>query len=159
MAEKLKSILLFGQPGVGKGTQGAILGRVPGFCHLATGDMFRGLDRDSELGREFLDLCLAFIEAPDDVPLIERAAELGLAYGKEIATRGIPLADALEAFVFFRNATTGAIKPSLVGRGASAEEAYGTLEVLSRLTDQVLLNLTAYYDQTPVLEPHQAPAG
>ena len=43
--------------------------------------------------------------------------------------------------------------------GPSAEEAYGTLEVLSRLTDQVLLSLAAYYDQTPILEPHQAPTG
>ena len=41
MNEKLKAILLFGQPGVGKGTQGAILGNVPGICHLATGDMLR----------------------------------------------------------------------------------------------------------------------
>jgi hypothetical protein len=118
-----------------------------------------GQDRMRGLGREFLDLCLAFIETPDDVNMIERAADLGQAYGKEIATRGIPLTDALEAFVFFRNATTGAIKPSLVSLGSSAEEAYGTLEVLSLLTDQVLLSLAAYYDQTPVLEPHQAPTG
>lgn len=67
MAEKLKSILLFGQPGVGKGTQGAILGRVPGFCHLATGDMFRGLDRDSELGREFLKYSTQGLLVPDEL--------------------------------------------------------------------------------------------
>ena len=54
MSDKLKTVLLFGQPGVGKGTQGKILGSVPGFVHLATGDMFRGLDRESALGQEFL---------------------------------------------------------------------------------------------------------
>ena len=65
MNEKLKAILLFGQPGVGKGTQGAILGNVPGICHLATGDMFRGLDRDSELGREFLKYSNQGLLVPD----------------------------------------------------------------------------------------------
>ena len=66
MKDKLKAILLFGQPGVGKGTQGAILGKVPGFCHLATGDMFRGLDRESELGREFLKYSNQGLLVPDE---------------------------------------------------------------------------------------------
>lgn len=43
---------MFGAPGVGKGTQGRILGQIPGFFHFATGDMFRGLDPDSDIGRE-----------------------------------------------------------------------------------------------------------
>lgn len=52
MADRYRSILLFGPPGSGKGTQGKLLGSVPGFCHLATGDMFRGLAKESDLGRE-----------------------------------------------------------------------------------------------------------
>ena len=67
MEAKLKSALLFGQPGVGKGTQGQILGDVPGFCHLATGDMFRGLDRDSELGKEFLKYSTQGLLVPDEL--------------------------------------------------------------------------------------------
>ena len=53
MEQKYPSILLIGPPGVGKGTQGMILGSIPGFFHLATGDMFRGLDKESEIGLEF----------------------------------------------------------------------------------------------------------
>jgi len=53
--DRYSSILLFGIPGSGKGTQGAILGRVPGFVHLAMGDVFRALDRSSPLGRKFLE--------------------------------------------------------------------------------------------------------
>jgi adenylate kinase len=45
------SVLLFGAPGVGKGTQGAVLGRIPGFFHFAMGDAFRSLDPNSELGK------------------------------------------------------------------------------------------------------------
>src|SRR4051794_5311036 len=50
---KYKSILLFGAPGSGKGTQGKILAAIPGFYHSATGDIFRSLDLASEMGRIF----------------------------------------------------------------------------------------------------------
>lgn len=46
------SILLFGPPGVGKGTQGKILGAVPGFFHLSVGDVFRSIDIGSPDGQE-----------------------------------------------------------------------------------------------------------
>ena len=44
--------LLFGAPGVGKGTQGAILARIPGFFHLSSGDIFRSIDIGGADGRE-----------------------------------------------------------------------------------------------------------
>ena len=44
------TILLFGPPGSGKGTWGKILGMIPGFYHFSTGDMFRMLDVDSDIG-------------------------------------------------------------------------------------------------------------
>jgi adenylate kinase len=53
MAERYRTILLFGAPGSGKGTQGKILGQIPGFHHSATGDIFRTLDLQSEMGRKF----------------------------------------------------------------------------------------------------------
>jgi len=61
-----KSILLFGAPGTGKGTQGAILANIPGFAHLSTGDMFRSLDKDSDLGQEFLKYSTQGLLVPDD---------------------------------------------------------------------------------------------
>jgi adenylate kinase len=48
-----RTVLLFGAPGSGKGTQGKILNQLPGFRHLACGDVFRALDRGSPLGIEF----------------------------------------------------------------------------------------------------------
>jgi adenylate kinase len=50
-----RSILLFGAPGAGKGTQGKILGTIPGFFHCACGDVFRSLKADSAVGRIFLE--------------------------------------------------------------------------------------------------------
>ena len=52
---KYRSILLFGAPGVGKGTQGKILGSIPNFYHCACGDVFRNLRADSPLGRLFIE--------------------------------------------------------------------------------------------------------
>src|SRR5213593_3611235 len=50
---RYKTVLLFGAPGSGKGTQGKILESIPGFYHSACGDIFRSLDLLSEMGRIF----------------------------------------------------------------------------------------------------------
>lgn len=52
-AKRYLSVLIFGCPGCGKGTQGAVLGQMPTLVHLAMGDIFRGLDRSTDIGREF----------------------------------------------------------------------------------------------------------
>ncbi len=65
MAQKYPSILLIGPPGVGKGTQGRMLGSIPGFFHLATGDMFRSLDKESEIGLEFTRYSSQGLLVPD----------------------------------------------------------------------------------------------
>jgi adenylate kinase len=44
---------MFGEPGSGKGTQGKVLGDLPGFFHLSCGDAFRTLNSNSELGKVF----------------------------------------------------------------------------------------------------------
>ncbi|MGH7953742.1 MAG: adenylate kinase family protein, partial [Limisphaerales bacterium] len=49
------SILLFGAPGAGKGTQGKILGTIPNFFHCSCGDVFRNLSPETPLGKIFLE--------------------------------------------------------------------------------------------------------
>lgn len=53
--DRYKTILLFGAPGAGKGTQGNILGQIPGFFHMSCGDVFRTIDISSTLGKAFYD--------------------------------------------------------------------------------------------------------
>ncbi len=65
--EKYQCVLLFGAPGAGKGTQGAILGRIPGFFHLSCGEVFRSLDIHSELGQTFYEYSSKGELVPDDV--------------------------------------------------------------------------------------------
>jgi adenylate kinase len=62
-----KSILLFGAPGSGKGTQGKILGTIPGFYHCACGDVFRAVDVRSELGKAFLQYSSKGQLVPNDI--------------------------------------------------------------------------------------------
>jgi adenylate kinase len=52
---KYRTILLFGAPGAGKGTQGKILGTIPNFFHCACGDVFRSLKADSPIGKVFIE--------------------------------------------------------------------------------------------------------
>lgn len=64
-----KSILLFGAPGTGKGTQGKIIGAIPGFYHSSSGDIFRTLDLQSEMGRLFWEYAGKGKLVPDDVTI------------------------------------------------------------------------------------------
>lgn len=59
--------MLFGAPGVGKGTQGKLLGQIPGMKHLATGDMFRALDKATELGKKVNAIMASGALVPDEL--------------------------------------------------------------------------------------------
>ncbi len=52
---KYRTVLLFGAPGSGKGTQGKILGTIPGLFHFACGDAFRNLRITDPLGKLFIE--------------------------------------------------------------------------------------------------------
>ena len=69
MPNRFQTILLFGAPGAGKGTQGKILGCIPGFYHLSCGEVFRTLDVHSELGRTFIEYSSRGELVPDDLTI------------------------------------------------------------------------------------------
>ncbi len=63
------SILMFGCPGSGKGTQGVVLGQMPNLVHLAMGDIFRGLDPQSDIGKEFRSYSTQGLLVPDELTI------------------------------------------------------------------------------------------
>ena len=63
---KLRTILLFGSPGAGKGTQGTILGSIPTYLHVSSGDLFRNLRVQNPLGQTFLDYASKGQLVPDE---------------------------------------------------------------------------------------------
>lgn len=69
MPDRYQTILLFGAPGAGKGTQGKILGAIPGFYHLSCGEVFRTLDMSSDLGKTFVRYSSQGKLVPDDLTI------------------------------------------------------------------------------------------
>jgi adenylate kinase len=61
--------LIFGCPGSGKGTQGAVLGQLPNLRHLAMGDIFRSLDKSLDIGKEFLSYSTRGMLVPDELTI------------------------------------------------------------------------------------------
>ena len=61
--------LIFGAPGAGKGTQGEILTRIPGFFHLSTGVIFRKLDPLMEEARLISEYCKRGELVPDELTI------------------------------------------------------------------------------------------
>ena len=64
---RYNAVLLLGGPGSGKGTQGAALAGFPNIRHLAMGDIFRALDKESDVGREFLSYSTKGLLVPDEL--------------------------------------------------------------------------------------------
>ncbi|ERP31616.1 adenylate kinase [Chitinivibrio alkaliphilus] len=65
-----KYIVLFGPPGVGKGTQSKRLEKYTGHPHISTGDIFREhIKKKTKLGREVLDYIHAGKLVPDEVTI------------------------------------------------------------------------------------------
>lgn len=64
---KYSCIFLFGGPGSGKGTQGVVLAQMPNLMHFAMGDIFRGLDKESDIGAEFLSYATKGHLVPDEL--------------------------------------------------------------------------------------------
>ena len=66
---RYQAALVFGVPGAGKGTQGEILTRIPGFFHMSSGVIFRKLDSKSEEGRTVREYSARGELAPDDLTI------------------------------------------------------------------------------------------
>lgn len=102
-------IILFGAPGVGKGTQASILADKLGVAHLSTGEAFRSAIRnETEVGI----LAKTFVDAGDLVPddVVARIVEesmLGAGYEKGAILDGFPRtqtqADALNSILDRQN--------------------------------------------------------
>jgi adenylate kinase len=68
-SDRYATVILFGAPGVGKGTQGKILAQVPGFYHMSTGDMFRTLDTHTGIGQQIMDYMSRGELVPDELTI------------------------------------------------------------------------------------------
>lgn len=64
---KYRTILLFGMPGSGKGTLGAVLGQLPFMVHVSSGEIFRKLPKYGRFGQEIVRFTSQGILVPDEL--------------------------------------------------------------------------------------------
>lgn len=85
--------------------------------------------------------------------LLEEARVIGGDYGRGLAAAGLPLPDAVEAFIFFRRGLEDAATQVAHKSGLSAEEAAEAWEHIAQVADCVLLALAEAYQQAQKSSP------
>jgi excisionase family DNA binding protein len=102
------------------------------------------------LGRQLASLAAEYLgRRTRRTVLLETARDLGKDYGRELAASKLPLAQAVEAFIFFRRSLDDSTKQASQRHGLSAEEALGACEQVNAIADQVLIGLTEAYEEPP----------
>lgn len=106
-----------------------------------------GRDRMRLFGRRLLSLLLqqnlnARSSRRKDETLSETHM-LGHEYGSEMADRGVPLTDSVQAFLFFRQAVVEAVSPE-------------RLQQVVEISDRVLVGLVSAYDSRLAATAHHA---
>ena len=66
---RYRTHLLFGMPGSGKGTQGAVLGQLPDLIHISMGDIFRKIPKYGRIGREIEQYTSQGRMVPDELTI------------------------------------------------------------------------------------------
>ncbi len=69
VGNKFRCILILGPPGSGKGTLGKFLSRAGNHFHLSSGDIFRGLDPESPMGKLYHTYASKGFLVPDSVTI------------------------------------------------------------------------------------------
>jgi len=109
----------------------------------------QAMDEDSRvrmrlLGRRLLGIAADYSsQHRQRSDLAEEARLIADEYGSEMSRRGIPLKDALEAFVFFRSFILDAALGSI---GGALDEPAKLWRSVNLLADQMLLSMASYYD-------------
>jgi len=161
------NLLLLGPQGSGKGTQAKRIADDHGIPHVSTGDMFRALDENGDVGREVREIMARGDLVPDEITI--RMIEARLSED-----------DALEGFIldgFPRNrAQAEALDAmfSVIGRGLDAilyfdlpddvarERALGRAVEEGRADDTAAAidkRLAIYHEQTEPIVEYYRPTG
>jgi len=115
-------------------------------------DWYRDTNEDERdalrpLGRRLVQIVDDYVSRRGDRSALEReVSEIGAAYGAELRRRGMPLAQAVQAFTFFRRALDQTAKQLTARSHMSADESAVAREQIALLADRVLLALTSVYD-------------
>ena len=106
-------------------------------------------DRLRPLGRRLATLTADYLgRRHRRAGLLEEARSLGHEYGRELAATGLALAQAVEAFIFFRRSLGDATRQAAQSQELSVADALNACEQVTGLADQVLVGLTEAYEES-----------
>ncbi len=157
---KYRTILLFGMPGSGKGTQGAVLGQLPDLVHVSMGDVFRKIPKYGKFGQEIARFTSQGALVPDDLTVriwerhvqILEMSELLLPDQHTLVLDGVPrnynqaerLAHILDVIQIFHLNITDTVKASERLKARALRE-----NRLDDMNEEVIRRrLNTYYDET-----------
>jgi excisionase family DNA binding protein len=99
-------------------------------------------------GRQMLNVIIKYITEPSrQEETIKLGQEVGRNFGMELAALGVPLTDALEAFLLHRTPFVNAVTNLLKRREMLSERAVEAVPLVSRVMDEALLSLVAVYQE------------
>ena len=105
-----------------------------------------GRTRMRVLGRRLVTLTSEYMNRRRRrAELQEEARHLGIDYGRELASRNVGLADAVSAFIFFRNFLHGAME-----QGSENGEKGTVVLTILEVEDLVLLGMASVYEHGPL---------
>jgi excisionase family DNA binding protein len=106
-------------------------------------------------GRRMLNAILGYImQLGKKDETIRLAHEVGRDFGSELARLGIPLTDAVEAFLLHRTPFVNAITNLMKRREMLSERAIEAVPIVTRMMDEALLALVAVYQKEGGSFPH-----
>ena len=119
--------------------------------HFAQADWYKKLGKKDrahfgEMGRGIYEIVLTYISKPtkrDDTVLNARQA--GKEFGEYLVEMGLPLTDAMEAFMMHRSPLVTAATNLMKKRKALNERAAEAIPLVTQITDEVLLSLVSAY--------------
>ncbi len=120
---------------------------------------YSGLQEDERthlrpLGRRLVSLVSEYLtKGARRTRLAEEAREIGHEYGRQLASGGLHLRDALEAFIFFRKGLDDTAIEVAQKSDLSAEESLEVWELLSNLADQVMFAMAESYEEASARAP------
>jgi hypothetical protein len=120
-----------------------------GRTSLITKEWYGRLDNEKKLrlghlGRDMLDVIIRHLNEPNKrAQTLELAREAGRGFGEILAGLGLPLTDAVEAFILHRDPIMKAMAHLMKRREAHSGRIAEAIPLTARIMDEALLSLVA----------------